>query len=215
VALVLAFGVVLLVSVSLSGVAARTVLSTALLFLVAGALIGPGGLAIVHIGPDDPIVSLLADIALFTVLFTDGQRANLSALKQNWSLSGRSQPWRFSSFGPHPCCYRWCAHRCHSVSGLQQPGSAPRDLLRWSTVCWPCNPASLSASLYSILSVSQSPYPSCCTRPPTCRSRGCCASNPPTSCPRADQLLMSPPTPRHRAIDATNRMITRVRRRRV
>lgn len=167
-ALVLAFGVVLLVSVSLSGVAARTVLSTALLFLVAGALIGPGGLAIVHIGPDDPIVSLLADIALFTVLFTDGQRANLSALKQNWSLSGRSQPWRFSSFGPHPCCYRWCAHRCHSVSGLQQPGSAPRDLLRWSTVCWPGNPASLSASLYSILSVSQSPYPSCCTRPPTC-----------------------------------------------
>jgi sodium/hydrogen antiporter len=27
------------------------------------------------------------------------------------------------------------------------------------------------------------------------RSRGCCASNPPTNCPRADQLLMSPPTP--------------------
>ncbi len=43
VVLVLAFGLVLLVSVSLSGVAARTVLSTALLFLVAGALIGPGG----------------------------------------------------------------------------------------------------------------------------------------------------------------------------
>jgi NhaP-type Na+/H+ or K+/H+ antiporter len=90
VALVLAYGVVLLISVSLSGVAARTVLSTALLFLVAGALIGPGGLAIVDIGEGDPIVSLLADVALFTVLFTDGQRANLSALKDNWSLSGRA-----------------------------------------------------------------------------------------------------------------------------
>lgn len=89
-ALVLAYGLVLLISVSLSGVAARTVLSTALLFLVAGALIGPGGLGVVGTGPDDPIVSLLADVALFTILFTDGQRANLSALKQNWTHSGRA-----------------------------------------------------------------------------------------------------------------------------
>ncbi len=89
-ALVLAFGVVLLISVSLSGLAARTVLSTALMFLVAGAVIGPGGLGIVAIGPDDPIISLLADVALFTVLFTDGQRANLRALKENWRLSGRA-----------------------------------------------------------------------------------------------------------------------------
>ncbi|OLT97982.1 cation:proton antiporter [Mycobacterium syngnathidarum] len=89
-ALVLAFGLVLLISVSLSGVAARTVLSTALMFLVAGTLIGPGGFGIVEIGSDDPIVSLLADVALFTVLFTDGQRANMSALKQNWTLSGRA-----------------------------------------------------------------------------------------------------------------------------
>ena len=37
-ALVLAFGVVLLISVSLSGLAARTILSTALMFLVATAL---------------------------------------------------------------------------------------------------------------------------------------------------------------------------------
>jgi NhaP-type Na+/H+ or K+/H+ antiporter len=89
-ALVLAFGVVLLISVSLSGVAARTVLSTALLFLIAGAVIGPGGLGIVSIGPNDPIVVQLADVALFTVLFTDGQRANLPALKENWKLSGRA-----------------------------------------------------------------------------------------------------------------------------
>jgi hypothetical protein len=48
-ALVLAFGVVLLISVSLSGVAARTILSTALLFLLAGALIGQGGFGWVDI----------------------------------------------------------------------------------------------------------------------------------------------------------------------
>ncbi len=89
-ALILAFGVVLLISVSLSGVAARTVLSTALLFLVAGALIGDGGFGLVSIAPDDPLVTRLADIALFTVLFTDGQRANLRALREGWQLSGRA-----------------------------------------------------------------------------------------------------------------------------
>ncbi len=89
-ALILAFGVVLLISVSLSGLAARTVLSTALMFLVAGALLGPGGFGVDDIHADDQIVTVLADIALFTVLFTDGQRASLPALKQNWRLSGRA-----------------------------------------------------------------------------------------------------------------------------
>jgi sodium/hydrogen antiporter len=89
-ALVLAFGVVLLVSVSLSGVAARTILSTALLFLVAGALIGQGGFGLVDIPSDGPFVTGLADLALFTVLFTDGQRAGLPALREGWRLSGRA-----------------------------------------------------------------------------------------------------------------------------
>jgi len=90
VSLVLAFGVVLLISVSLSGVAARTVLSSALMFLLAGAVLGPGLLGVDTIGADDPIVAGLADVALFTVLFTDGQRANLRELRANWSLSGRA-----------------------------------------------------------------------------------------------------------------------------
>jgi sodium/hydrogen antiporter len=88
--LCLAVGIVLLICVSLSGVAARTVLSTALFFLAAGAVIGSGGCGIVSIGPDDPIVVLLADIALFAVLFTDGRRANIRALQDNWRLSGRA-----------------------------------------------------------------------------------------------------------------------------
>ena len=61
VALVLAFGVMLLISVSLSGLAARTVLSTALLFLVGGALLGPGGFGVVNYTADDEIVAVLAD----------------------------------------------------------------------------------------------------------------------------------------------------------
>lgn len=89
-ALVLAFGLVLLISVSLSGLAARTVLSTALLFLAAGALLGPGGFGVDDIHADDEIVAVLADLALFIVLFTDGQRACLPALRENWRLSGRA-----------------------------------------------------------------------------------------------------------------------------
>ncbi|AFM16450.1 NhaP-type Na+(K+)/H+ antiporter [Mycolicibacterium chubuense NBB4] len=89
-ALTLAFGLVLLTSVSLSGLAARTVLSTALLFLVAGALLGPGGFGVDDIHAGDEIVTVLADLALFTVLFTDGQRACLPALRENWRLSGRA-----------------------------------------------------------------------------------------------------------------------------
>jgi NhaP-type Na+/H+ or K+/H+ antiporter len=90
VALILAFGLVLLVSVSLSGLAARTVLSTSLMFLVAGALLGEGGFDLVEIDPGGDLVATLADIALFTVLFTDGQRAGLPDLREGWRLSGRA-----------------------------------------------------------------------------------------------------------------------------
>lgn len=89
-ALVLAFGAVLLISVSLSGLAARTVLSTALLFLVAGAAIGQGGFGLIDIPSNGGFVTGLADLALFTVLFTDGQRAGLPDLREGWRLSGRA-----------------------------------------------------------------------------------------------------------------------------
>ncbi|PSL57414.1 sodium/proton antiporter (CPA1 family) [Saccharothrix carnea] len=90
VTLVLAFGVVMLVSVALSGLAARTVLSTALMVLLAGALLGQGGFGLVEIPSESGFVSALADLALFTVLFTDGQRAGLPALRQGWRSSGKA-----------------------------------------------------------------------------------------------------------------------------
>ncbi|MEZ4409325.1 MAG: cation:proton antiporter [Polyangiales bacterium] len=88
--IVLAYGLVLLLTVSLSAVAARTVLSTALPFLVAGAVIGRGGFGWVDVPSDSASVSRLADIALFTVLFTDGQRACFSELRAEWRASGRA-----------------------------------------------------------------------------------------------------------------------------
>ncbi|MGY1714565.1 cation:proton antiporter [Geodermatophilus sp. SYSU D01106] len=78
--LVAVFAVALLVSVLVSGLAARTVLSTTLVFLVAGALVGPGLLGWVDVDAGSPLVGELADVALVTVLFTDGSRLGLRDL---------------------------------------------------------------------------------------------------------------------------------------
>jgi NhaP-type Na+/H+ or K+/H+ antiporter len=81
---------VLLVTVALSGLAARSVLSTALIFLVAGALVGDGFLGLITVTPEGPLVSTLADLALFTVLFVDGGRLSVRELRSGWRLSGRA-----------------------------------------------------------------------------------------------------------------------------
>ncbi|MET8560597.1 cation:proton antiporter [Streptomyces flaveolus] len=88
--LVVVFGVALLVAVLLSGLAARTVLSTSFLFLVGGALVSDGFLGLIHITPDSEIVSVTADLALFAVLFTDGMRVSLPKLRGNWRNPARA-----------------------------------------------------------------------------------------------------------------------------
>lgn len=88
--LVLVFGVALLVAVLISGVAARSVLSTSLLFLVAGAVVGDGVLGLVHVTPDSPIVSDAADLALFTVLFTDGAKLRRLRGQGSWQAPVRA-----------------------------------------------------------------------------------------------------------------------------
>ncbi|MFM9370164.1 cation:proton antiporter [Streptomyces sp. Da 82-17] len=88
--LVAVFGVALLTAVLLSGLAARTVLSTSLLFLVGGALVSDGFLGLVHITPDSAIVSVTADLALFAVLFTDGMHVSFPKLRANWKNPARA-----------------------------------------------------------------------------------------------------------------------------
>jgi NhaP-type Na+/H+ or K+/H+ antiporter len=88
--LTLVFGVTLLLAVLVSGFAARTVLSTALLFLAAGAITGTGGIGWIDIKPNDPVVVTLADLALFSVLYTDGMRAGLPELRATGRTAGRA-----------------------------------------------------------------------------------------------------------------------------
>lgn len=84
------FALTLLVAVLVSDLADRTVLSTAVLFLLAGFLVGEGGLGIVSLSPDAPPVALLAELALFSVLFTDGMKVGLKDLVTAWRLPGRA-----------------------------------------------------------------------------------------------------------------------------
>jgi NhaP-type Na+/H+ or K+/H+ antiporter len=79
VAVVFAFA---LVSRRLEG----TVLTAPIVFVAAGAILGPAGFELVRFGLDDHTVLLLGEIALAIVLFTDAARINLSALRQNEGL---------------------------------------------------------------------------------------------------------------------------------
>jgi NhaP-type Na+/H+ or K+/H+ antiporter len=88
--LLLAFGALLVVAVLLSGIAHRTVLSTASLFLVGGYVLGDGGIGAIHVRAGDPLVESLARLALFTVLLTDGMRNGIGELRQAWRLPGRA-----------------------------------------------------------------------------------------------------------------------------
>ncbi|WP_405562982.1 cation:proton antiporter [Streptomyces sp. NBC_01180] len=88
--LIAVFGVALLVAVLLSGLAARTVLSTSFLFLTGGALVSDGALGLIHITPGSEIVSVTADLALFAVLFTDGMHVSFPALRRAWRNPARA-----------------------------------------------------------------------------------------------------------------------------
>ena len=88
--LILAFAGLLLLAVLVSERAHRTVLSTAVLFLVGGFLLGPGVADVIEVQPGDPIVTQLAELALFAVLFTDGMRVGFGELRSAWRLPGRA-----------------------------------------------------------------------------------------------------------------------------
>ncbi len=84
------FSVALFIAVLLSELADRSVLSMAVLFLIAGFFCGPGMLGYIQLQPQDPVVQRLAELALFSILFTDGMRVNLRDLTAKWHLPVRA-----------------------------------------------------------------------------------------------------------------------------
>jgi NhaP-type Na+/H+ or K+/H+ antiporter len=88
--LLLVYAVTLLVAVLISARAQRTVLSTAVLFLATGIVLGEGSLGVISLQPEDDVVLVLAELALFAVLFTDGLRVGWGQLRGAWRLPGRA-----------------------------------------------------------------------------------------------------------------------------
>lgn len=87
---VFVFALTLLVAVLISDLANRSILSTAVLFLLAGMAAGEGVLGVVRLDPETSAVAMLAELALFSVLFTDGMRVGLKDLASAWKLPGRA-----------------------------------------------------------------------------------------------------------------------------
>lgn len=87
---VLAFAQVLLLAVPISELADRSVLSTSVIFLIAGFLLGQGVIGVIPVHPDNPVVSTLAELALFSVLLTDGMRVGFRDVISAWRLPGRA-----------------------------------------------------------------------------------------------------------------------------
>ena len=75
-----------------------TVLTAPIVFVVAGAFLGPAVLGLVEFGLDEHTVLLVGEIALAIVLFTDAARINFSALRQ------------YRGIAPTPSGYRYAAH---------------------------------------------------------------------------------------------------------
>lgn len=86
--LVLVFGLALLLAVLSSRLASRSPLSTSLVFLMVGLVVGPLVLDVVRV--EALAVEYAAEVALFAILFTDGQHAPWSVVRANWGPPTRS-----------------------------------------------------------------------------------------------------------------------------
>jgi NhaP-type Na+/H+ or K+/H+ antiporter len=88
--LLLVFAITLVAAILLSELADRSILSTAVLFLLAGFAFGGSGLNWIPNNPREQWVQQVAQLALCSVLFTDGMRAGVRDLVAAWKLPGRA-----------------------------------------------------------------------------------------------------------------------------
>ncbi len=85
----LIFALTLMAAVLLSEWAGRSLFSTSVLFLAVGFLVGPSGFGWLVPTPDQPWVRGVAELALFSILFTDGMRVDVREWR-TWALPGRA-----------------------------------------------------------------------------------------------------------------------------
>jgi sodium/hydrogen antiporter len=84
-----AFGALLMAGALLSGLARRSFLSLAPVFVVAGFVLGQGGLDVLDLDPHSDFVQALAVVALILILFRDGLEVEAELLQTAWHLPFR------------------------------------------------------------------------------------------------------------------------------
>src|SRR3954471_15908001 len=87
--LLLVFALALFAGVLISCKARESILSVSVLFLIAGGIIGLGGWGVAK--PNRELLYQVAEVALFSVLFTDGMNTGgVKKVASHWHLSGRA-----------------------------------------------------------------------------------------------------------------------------
>jgi NhaP-type Na+/H+ or K+/H+ antiporter len=84
------FGLLLVAGALVSGIAQRTFLSLTAAFVVAGFLLGEGGLDVLELDPRSGFVQGLTVIALILILFRDGLEVEQEMLQEAWHLPVRN-----------------------------------------------------------------------------------------------------------------------------
>ncbi|HEV3230417.1 MAG TPA: cation:proton antiporter [Solirubrobacteraceae bacterium] len=79
-------GALLVIGALLSGLARRSVLSLAALFVVAGFILGEGGTGVLQFNASSGFVSDLATVALVVILFRDGLEVDSELLQRQWRV---------------------------------------------------------------------------------------------------------------------------------
>jgi sodium/hydrogen antiporter len=79
-----------LIAVLFSQAAQKTMLSTTVIFLLAGFILGRGAFHLLQISSEDTAVIKFTEIVLFSVLFTDGMKIDVRDLHSEWRPPGRA-----------------------------------------------------------------------------------------------------------------------------
>jgi NhaP-type Na+/H+ or K+/H+ antiporter len=112
-ALILIYAVFLFAATLLSARIQRSILSTAVIFLLAGLIAGPSGL---NVTPQDKeMLEAFVEVAMFTVLYTDGMRVDFSRLRTSWQL-----PALALGIGM-PLTIAFTAWAAHATVGMEWP----------------------------------------------------------------------------------------------
>jgi len=85
----LVLGSLLIVGALLSGLAHRSFLSMTAVFVVAGFVLGEGGLEVLEFDAESGFVVQLATVALIVILFRDGIEIEAEMLQREWRLPAR------------------------------------------------------------------------------------------------------------------------------